>query len=140
MIFNHYHCFVEDLAHGLHDFSADQVKIALTNRAPVPASDQVLGDISELAAGNGYSAGGLAAALSSSAQTSGTYKLVLSSPSNLIATGAVGPFRYEVLYNAVNGALIGYWDRGASATLPAGERLAILLSASAGVFTLTPIA
>lgn len=135
--FSKYHYFVEDLAHKRHDFSVDPLKIALTNRAPVPASDRLLADISELAAINGYVAGGLAATLFSSSQTAGVYKLALSSPSNLIATGSVGPFRYLVLYNSVNGRLIGYYDRGSSVTLPSGERLAAILDTSTGVLTVT---
>lgn len=135
-----YQCFVEDVAEKVHNLGSDTLKIALTNRAPVVASDVGLSDISEIAAGNGYTAGGNAAAQSSSVQTSGTYKLICASPATWTASGGtIGPFRYAVLYNdtSTGDRLIAYWDYGSAVTLQIGETFQAALDGTNGVLTLT---
>lgn len=133
-----YHCFAEDLAEKKHDFSADTFKVSLTNRAPVVATDRVLADIVEIAAGNGYTAGGNSAAISSSSQAGGVYKSVLSDPATWTAAGGtIGPFRYAVLRNATADLVIGYWDYGSNVTLAVGEQFVPDLDQSAGIFTIT---
>lgn len=113
-----FNSFVEALAEKVHNLGADTLKVMLTNSAP-SASNTVKADITEISAGNGYPAGGTAASITSSSQTSGTYKLVLADVVFTASGGSIGPFRYAVLYNdtATNDELIGYWDRGASITL-----------------------
>lgn len=110
----------------------------LTNTAP-SASNAVKTDITEISAGNGYTAGGTAATISSSAQTSGTYKLVLADVTITASGGSIGPFRYVVLYNdtAANDELIGYWDYGTSVTLASGDMFTTDFDATTGVLTLT---
>lgn len=49
--------FVADLASGVHNFGTATVKVMLTNTAPV-ATNTVIANITEIAAGNGYTAGG----------------------------------------------------------------------------------
>ena len=112
-----FNSFVEALAEKVHNLGADTLKVALTNTAP-NATDTQLSQITQIANGNGYTTGGTAASITSSAQSSGTYKLVLADVV-FTATGSMGPFRYAVLYNdtATNDELIGYWDRGSSITL-----------------------
>ena len=115
---------------------SDAWKVALTNRAPVVATDATLTDASELAAGNGYTAGGNAAATTSSTQTGGTYKLILASPTTWTATGgSLGPFRYAVLYDSTTNNLIGYWDYGSAVTLGVGESFTVSLDGTNGVFS-----
>jgi len=74
--FNKFQSFVEALAEKVHNLGADSLKVMLTNTAPV-ATNSVKANLTDISAGNGYTAGGTAATISSSAQTSGTYKLVL---------------------------------------------------------------
>ena len=96
--FNKYQKGVEALMEGINAGS-DAWKVALTNRAPVVATDATLTDATEISAGNGYTAGGNAATTTSSTQTSGTYKLILASPSTWTASGgSIGPFRYADFY------------------------------------------
>jgi len=117
---------------------SDAWKVALTNRAPVVASDATLTDATEISAGNGYTAGGNAATTTSSTQTGGVYKLILASPSAWTATGgSLGPFRYAVLYDSTTNNLIGYWDYGSAVTLGVGESFTVSLDGTNGVFSVT---
>lgn len=137
--FNKFNSFVETLAEKKHDLGSDTLKVMLTNTAPT-ASNSVKADLTELAAGNGYTSGGATAALVSSSQTGGTYKLVLGDPAIFAATGgSLGPLRYAVLYNdsATNDELIGWWDYGSSITLSDGENFSVDFDQVAGVLTLT---
>lgn len=134
--FNKFQSFVEAVAEKVHNLGADTLKVALTNTAPV-ATNTVLANITQVANGNGYTIGGTAATISSSAQTSGTYKLVLADVV-FTATGSLGPFRYAVLYNdtATNDELIGWWDYGSSITLASGETFTVDFDPTTGVLTL----
>jgi hypothetical protein len=129
--------FVEALAEKAHNLGADTLNVALTNTAP-NATDDHFADISEISAGSGYSAGGTQASQSSSAQTAGTYKLVLGDVTFTASGGSIGPFRYAVLYNgtATNDELIGYWDNGSEVTLSAGESFTVDFDATDGVLTI----
>lgn len=137
--FNKYNVFVEDLAEKVHNLGADTLKVALSNTAPNAGTHAGLANITEISAGNGYTAGGNAASVTSSAQTSGTYKLVLADPPTWTATGgSVGPFRYAVLYNdtSTGDRLIGWWDYGTSITLASGESFTVDFDPSSGVLTI----
>lgn len=131
--FTKFNSFVEALAEKTHNLGSDTLKVVLTNSAPV-AANTVLADITQIANGNGYTTGGTAATISSSAQTSGTYKLVLADVT-FTASGSMGPFRYAVLYNdtATSDELIGYWDYGSSITLAASETFTVDFDATNGV-------
>lgn len=109
----------------------------LTNSAPV-AANGLKSDLTEISAGNGYTAGGTAATISSSAQTTGTYKLTLADVVFTASGGTIGPFRYAVLYDdtAASDQLIGWWDCGSSITLQDGETFTTDFNASTGVLTL----
>ena len=137
--FNKFNAFVADVANHVHNLGSDTLKILLTNTAPT-AANAVKTDLTEISAGNGYTAGGNAAALTSSSQSSGLYKLILGNPATWTAAGgSIGPFRYAVLYNstAASGNLIGYWDYGSSVTLASGETFTTTLDAVNGVLQLT---
>lgn len=131
--------FVEDLAKKVHNLNSDTLKVMLTNTAP-SAANTVLANITEIATGNGYSAGGSAATFVSGAQSSGTYKLVLNDVTFTASGGSIGPFRYAVLYNDTPTSpadpLIAWWDYGTSITLTNGNSLTVNLDQSSGVFTL----
>lgn len=133
--FNKFQSFVEALAEKKHNLGSDTLKLYLTNTAPDAAADAVKADLpTELSAGNGYSAGGPTVTISSSAQTGGTYKLVVADVTITASGGSVGPFRYFVLYNdtATNDELIGYYDYGSSITLANGESITVDFSATNG--------
>src|SRR5579872_2748985 len=115
--FNKFNCFVQDVANGLHNMKTGtpQVfKVYLTSTAPV-ATNTVYNTPADLAAGNGYAAGGVSIGTIAGAQTSGVFKFTAGTqPSWTAAGGAIGPFEYAVLYNATAATqpLIGWWDYG----------------------------
>lgn len=137
--YNKFHAYVEHLAEKVHDLQSDTLKVCLTNTAPA-AANAVRADLTEIAAGNGYTAGGSQAVQSSSAQTSGTYKLVLADVTFTATGGSIGPFRYAVLYNDTPTSpadpLIGYWDYGTALTVTNGNSFTVDFDATAGVLTL----
>ena len=101
------------------------------------AVDQTAGTITEVANGNGYTTGGNSAAVSSATHSSGTYKLVLSSPSAWTASGAGFTFRYAVLVDSTAGVNVGYWDYGGSQAVASGETVTVTLDGTNGVFQAT---
>ena len=136
--FNMFDSFVEALAEKVHNLGSDVLKVALSNTAPA-AGDTVFapgGAHPAPAAANGYAP--TQAALTTSAQTSGVYKLVLADVVFTAASGQIGPFRYAILYNdtAAGDELIAWWDRGSSLTLEDTETCTIDFDATNGVFQL----
>lgn len=129
--------FVENLAEKAFNLGSDTLKVMLTLTAPVNTNG-VKADLTEIAAGNGYTAGGTAASITTSSQTSGTYKLVLGDVTFTASGGAIANFRYAVLYDdtATNDELILFWDYGSTVTLATGESLTVDFSASNGVLTI----
>lgn len=115
--------FSADLVNKVHNLSADTFKLMLTNTAP-SAANAVYADVSgtELANGNGYTTGGAAVTVTSSSQTGGLEIWIISVPNpTWTASGAVGPFRYAILYNSTPTSplkpLIASWDYGTGVTL-----------------------
>lgn len=129
--------FVEALAEKVHNLGSDQLKVALTNTDPTASLTNYAGITSPIAGTNLSGATPFNVTTSSSAQTSGTYKLVCNDLV-LTATGAVGPFRYVVLYNdtAASDEAIAYWDRGSSVTMANTDTFTIDFDGSNGVLTI----
>jgi len=118
-IYSKFNSAIEAIAEKKHDLGSDTLMVALTNTAPA-ATDSVLTDIVEIAYTNCSSR---AITTSSSSQSSGDYKLVLSDLTLSASGGTVGPFQYVVVYNdtATNGELLGYYDYGTAITLNDGD-------------------
>lgn len=115
--------FIEDLHSAVHDFNAagDTIKGYLTNTAPNVATHAVKADLAGITEQNGYTEFDTQNDLS---QSSGT--ATISGVDHTVeATGAVGPFRYLVLFNSTTAAktnpLISYYDYGSSISLSNGE-------------------
>lgn len=137
--FNKFQAFVENLAEGKFNLGSDTLKVYLSNATPSASADAVKADLAEISSGNGYTAGGNSATISSSAQSGGTYKLVLADPATWTASGgSIGPFQYAVLYSdtAANDELIGWWDYGSAITLAAGETFTVDFDPTNGVLTI----
>ena len=133
--FNKIQAFVADIANKVHNLGSDQLMVALTNTVPV-ATNTVLANITEIA----YTyLSTRVISLTSSTQSAGLYKLILT---NLVLTstgGASGPFRYIAIYNNTTASknLLGWYDYGSSITLADGETLTISFDATNGVISLT---
>ena len=115
--FNKFNNFSNRLIAGEHDFDAHTFKILLTNTAPTSAND-IKTDLTEISAGNGYTAGGTATTISQS-MNAGTTTVQGTQVVFTASGGNVGPFRYAVLYNDTHAsdALVGFWDYGSAVTL-----------------------
>jgi hypothetical protein len=135
--FNKFNAFVADIANKVHNLGGDTLKVMLTNTAPA-ATNAVKADITEISAGNGYTAGGTQATLVSSAQSSGLYTLKLNNVTFTASGGSITTFRYAVLYNSTPAAgnLIGWYDYGTALTITAGNSFQVQFDAVNGVLTL----
>lgn len=126
-VLNYFDDYKLALGSATHDYSSHTLKVALTNSAPTAATDTQLSDITEISAGNGYSAGGPALTTSSYTQSSGVATVAITDVVITASGGSIGPFRYAVIYNdtATGDPLIGYYDYGSSLTLADGETLTV---------------
>ncbi len=120
---NKFQAFVEALAEKVHNLGGDQLVVALTNTAP-GVGNSVLTDIVGQISYTNLSSRNITT--TSSTQTGGLYKLILADLV-LTASGAVGPFRYVVIYNDTSATdnLIGWYDYGSSISLASGETFTI---------------
>ena len=127
-VYNKFNVFVENLANKVMDLFGvpigDVLKLMLVNSPAPVATNSVKLDLTEIAAGNGYTAGGETVS-SNGARTTGTVTVDGDQIVWTAAGGSIGPFRYAVLYDdtpiAPADPLVAWWDYGSSITLLAGE-------------------
>ena len=126
--------FVEKLAEKSFNLGSDTLTIALTNTAHTSTWSQ-LSELTQVAYTNLSTR---AITTTSSAQTTGTYKLVLADLVLTSTGGTTGPFRYVYVYDdtATNDELIAYYDYGSSITLQAGDTFTIDFDGSNGFLTI----
>ena len=134
--YNKFNAFVENQLISNLDWNADTFKVMLCNTAPV-ATNSVKADLTEISAGNGYTAGGTATTITHS-RSSGTSKIVGTDVVFTASGGSIGPFRYAILVDKTVNLMIGYWDYGSSITLNGtnGDTFAVDLDGVNGVLTL----
>lgn len=135
-----YDAFKDRMGQGDHELDAHTFKWALTNTAPNVDTHDELADITEISAGNGYTAGGATLASSAWAETSagsGIWRFTGNDTVFTASGGAIATFRYAVLYNdTVSGdPLVGYLDNGSSVDITSGNTFTIDVGAN-GIFTL----
>lgn len=130
-----FHSFEEACREKKHNLGSDTLKWMLTNTAP-SLSNTVKADITEISAGNGYTAGGTAMTVTSSAQSSGLYSLMANPVTFTASGGTMATFRYAVLYNdtATNDELIGYIDFSTGRSLASGESVKITPNTTSGFY------
>lgn len=134
-----FNVFTVDQAGAKHDFTAATFKVMLTNTVPV-ATNTIKANITEISAGNGYTAGGTASAVTLS-NASGVEKYVFANVVFTASGGTIGPFQYAVLYNDTQATpakpLISWVDYGSAVTLNSGETFTWTPDATNGLFTVT---
>lgn len=135
--YNKFLVFTKDMIDGKHAFSTATFKVMLTNSAPVN-TNSIKADLTEISAGNGYTAGGTATTITT-ATASGTAKVTGTDVVFTAAGGSIGPARYAVLYNDTQTTpakpLIAWWDYGSSITLADTETLTVDFDATNGILT-----
>lgn len=126
--------FVENLAEKQIDLSGNGLTLALTN-TPHTSTWSQLSDLTQISYTNLSSR---VLTVSSSAQTSGTYKLVLADIT-LTASGTVPTFQYIYIYdaNSTGNKLIAYGDYGSAINLLVGNSITLDFDATNGVLTIT---
>jgi hypothetical protein len=131
-----FNSFTTDLTNGVHNFSTHTFKVMLTNTAPV-ATNTVFANITDITAGNGYTAAGLTTTVSKS-NTSGVEKLIFTSPT-WTATGAFATFRYVVVYNDTQTSpakpLVFWVDYGSPVSMVATNTFTPTFDGSNGAIT-----
>lgn len=131
--YNKFQSFVEALAEKKHNLGSDQLVVALCAAANAPVNtNTVLADLTTISYTNLSSRN---ITTSSSSQSSGTYKLVLTDLVLTASGGSVATFRYVVIYNdtATNDELICWFDYGSNLTLADGETLTLDFDGTNGV-------
>lgn len=138
--FSKFDQFPEDIGRGVHNLHTGTLRVALTNTAPV-ATNSVLANITQIGAGNGYTAGGTQTVGQTYIQTTGVGRLICADVVFTAAGGSIGPFRYAVLYNDTPTSpadpLIGFHDYGSALTLADGDTFTWNADPTTGVLTLT---
>jgi hypothetical protein len=139
---NKFNSFTEALAEKVHNLGSDALTVALCAAANAPvATNTQLSNLTQISYTNVVTTPNASRVIgvTSSAQTSGTYKLVLPDMTITATGGDIAAFRYVVIYNdtATNDELIAWLDYGSNVTIAQNETLLIDFDGSNGVFTLT---
>lgn len=119
---------------ALIDMDSDSFKAALTNSAPNQSTANVIGDITEIANGNGYTTGGVA--LTNVVVTligGGVYMFDCDDFSWTSSGAGMAAFRYGVIYSTTTNKLVGWWDHGSSISVVVGAQYQVVVNAN-GLF------
>lgn len=124
--FTKFHEFIKRLGNKEDDLDSDTFKAYLSNTAPNVATHTVKADIAEISAGNGYTAGGATLTSVTWAETgagTGIWQWSAADVSWTASGGDIATHRYLIVYNDTHAsdALVGYVDRGSSATIVNGS-------------------
>lgn len=131
--FTKFQPYIEKVFEKAHNMGSDQLVVALSAAASAPVNtNAVLTDLTTVSYTNLSSRN---ITTSTSAQTSGTYKLVLTDLVLTASGGAVATFRYVTIYNdtAASDELVCFFDYGSSLTLADGDSLTLDFDATNGL-------
>jgi len=124
--FTKFNVFSSDLSKGNHKFGTDTFKVMLTNTLPV-VTNTVKANITEIAAANGYTAGG--PAITMTVSSTGAVTKITGADTTITATGAIATFRYAVIYNDTTASpvkpLVCFIDYGTPITMANGDTFVV---------------
>jgi hypothetical protein len=134
---NKFQPFIENLAEKKINLGGTGLTLALVSSANPPVTAN--GILSQLVQAVYDYCSTRVCTVTSSAQISGVYKLVLADLVLTASGGNVGPFRYVVLYDdsALSDELVGWYDYGYDISLADGETIAVDFDGVNGVLQLT---
>lgn len=134
------HDFKEQLARGKHDLQGHSFKAAASNTAPSTAFT-VLADVTQIATGAGYVAGGYDLDSETISETAGVALWTIADKLITAAGGTLATFQYIWIYNDTQSApakpLVGYYSYGAPVSLGDGESILLDFDGVNGVLTIT---
>jgi len=134
--FTKFEKFSEDLSKKVHNLDTDTLSVYLTNATPNAATHSLKSDIAEISTGNGYTGPQDSQNVVS---RSGGVTSIVGTDVVITASGAVGPFRYAILFNDTPTSpldpLVGFWDYGAAITLQSSDVFTVDFGTS--LFTVT---
>jgi hypothetical protein len=124
--YNKFYDYSEQKNRAVHNWGSATFKLMLTNVAPV-ATNSVKADLTEISAGNGYTAGGTALTGVSISETTGVTTVQANQVTFTASGGAIATFRYYVLYNdtAASDNLVAWWDHGVAVNLADGDSFTV---------------
>lgn len=125
--------YSEDLGSGIHNWKAagHTFKVALTNAAPNAATYDELADVTQIGTTGGYVTGGYD--IQNDLSRSGATSTITGVDVVITASGgAIGPFRYVVIYNdtSTGDRLVSYADYGSSQSIADGESFTVDIGAA----------
>jgi hypothetical protein len=130
--------FAKFLGDGTIDLDSHTFKAALTNTAPTQDTDDTLSDITQIGATGGYAVVTLTTVTwAETGAGTGIWRFDCDNISWTASGAAIDTNRYMVVYDdtAASDQLVGYVDRGATATIPDGTTRTFTVAA--GLFDLT---
>lgn len=135
--YNKFQDYAEQVNKGVHVWSSHVFKAMLTNSAPV-ATNTIAANLTDISAGNGYTAGGMTLDTVTLTETTGTAKVTIADEVLTASGGSIGPFRYVAIYNdtatSPADALVCWYDYGSSITLADTETFTIDFDATNGLW------
>jgi hypothetical protein len=118
--------FIKRIGNKELDLDTDTFKAMLSNTAPDKAANTVKADITEISAGNGYTAGGVTLTGVTWSETgggTGIWRWTANDISWTASGGSIATHRYLVIYDdtEASDALVGYVDRGSTDVIADGN-------------------
>jgi hypothetical protein len=132
---------IGNIGKGNIRLGTDPIKAYLSNTTPNMALDIYRSDLPEIAAGNGYTAGGVTLTgvtfTERPGSPQGEWLLKANNFSWTASGGNIGPARYVAFYalgvGSPNEYLIGVWDYGATFTITNGNTFTFNVNATDGI-------
>lgn len=133
--YNKFNSFPQKLTDKAISFATDTFKVMLTNTTPL-ATNAVKTDITEITAGNGYTAGGTATTITESS-SSGVVTEKGSAVTFTASGGSISTFRYAVLYDSTTNDLVGWWDYGSAISPATTETFTVTFDPTNGILQIS---